>query len=543
MISATKQNLVIATLLACSGKVACLMDLPELIGGEKWPPQANEDGTPIIFDPAKLKLAQEKGNALMYFHAPWCGHCVHLQPEYEKASKMIYDDVVVNATIATFDGNMYQDATKEQDLTGYPTIRWFTPHGDHFDYQGPRKANQIATWVRFMTIDPVSDMVQLPVPRSSDNERVHVTLVAPARTPAFERVALQYRTQARWGFVEDLDGQIDQKIVVHKPNEDPTEMYDIHDVEKVRAFFLRDRLETFGELTKDSFTKFKAQGEISLVYVLFDHADDVSLATQVEEFRSAVKKLAKKWWDQFSFVWVNTKANGASLRDSFGINAIPAVTVTNPHEPLSEKFVLSGAPDSAKIQEFLTGIVGGTMRPIFKSEDVPEVSSNAVQKVVGKTILSEVFRPDRDFFLEVYAPWCAHCRTTGPQVEIVGQTLADLSANDLVQVGRINGQLNDSPGKLVSWEHFPTLIYVKAGSDEKIVYEGERTARAMLSFIAEQTDQQQLSSVLCKNLSDRCTDLSCSSVPARCDVNKEAAEKSKPAVSQPEDHMFYNVEL
>merc|ERR1719261_1997620 len=105
---------------------------------------------------------------------------------------MIYDDAGVNATIATFDGNMYQDATKEQDLTGYPTIRWYTPHGDHFDYQGPRKANQIATWVRFMTIDPVSDMVQLPVPKSSDNERVHVTLVAPARTPAFERVALQY---------------------------------------------------------------------------------------------------------------------------------------------------------------------------------------------------------------------------------------------------------------------------------------------------------------------------------------------------------------
>jgi len=524
------------SLLLFAGSAHAIMDLPDW--GESWPPTKNENGEPLAFDPSLLKRAQEpgNGNTLVYFHAPWCGHCRHLEPEYEKASKMLLEDEGSKITVATFDGHAYQDATKEYDLQGYPTVRWFTPHGDYFDYEGPRKANQIASWVRFMTIDPVSDMVQLPSPRN--NERVHVTLVAPQRTAAFERVALQYRTQARWGFVDDADGHFyDQKIVVQKPGEEATEMYAIEDIDLVRSFFLRERLETFGELTKDSFAKFKAQGDIMLVYILFDSEDPAGLEAQVEAFRPEAVKLAKKWWDKFGFVWVNTAEKENTMKASFGIKKLPAVTVTNPHEPLSEKFVLLGQPDAAEIQEFLTGIVGGTTRPIFKSEEIPEAPDSPVpvQKVVGKSILSEVFRPDRDFFLEVYAPWCVHCRTTGPQVELVGETISELSANNLVQVGKINGQLNDSPSKLISWEHFPTLLYVKAGTDEKIVYEGERTARAMLSFIAENTDQMQLSTVLCKNLSDQCTDLTCGAVPGRCSLDKK--EPVKEPVSRPEDHV------
>jgi len=124
----------------------------------------------------------------------------------------------------------------------------------------------------------------------------------------------------------------------------------------------------------------------------------------------------------------------------------------------------------------------------------------AVQKIVGKSILSEVFRPDRDFFLSVYAPWCTHCGTTNPLVDKVGETVLDLAASDLLQVGKINGQLNDSPSKLMSWEHFPTLIYVKAGSDEKIVYDGKRDYASVLSFLADTTDQKQLAKVVCKQL-------------------------------------------
>jgi hypothetical protein len=65
----------------------------------------------------------------------------------------------------------------------------------------------------------------------------------------------------------------------------------------------------------------------------------------------------------------------------------------------------------------------------------------------------------------------------------------------------------DSPSKLLSWEHFPTLIYVKAGSDQKIVYEGKRDARSILTFVAESTEQKQLAKVLCKDLARKTKDL------------------------------------
>ena len=65
--------------------------------------------------------------------------------------------------------------------------------------------------------------------------------------------------------------------------------------------------------------------------------------------------------------------------------------------------------------------------------------------VVGKSLLSEVFRPDRDFFLEVYAPWCIHCHSLQPQVSELAQAFLDVGAQELIGVGRLNGQSNDSP--------------------------------------------------------------------------------------------------
>ena len=38
--------------------------------------------------------------------APWCKHCVDLEPQFEKASKMVNEEEIA-ATLATFDCKMY----------------------------------------------------------------------------------------------------------------------------------------------------------------------------------------------------------------------------------------------------------------------------------------------------------------------------------------------------------------------------------------------------------------------------------------------------
>ena len=182
----------------------------------------------------------------------------------------------------------------------------------------------------------------------------------------------------------------------------------------------------------------------------------------------------------------------------------------------AKRFVLQGEFDAARVNDFLVGIVDGSARPHFKSEDVPSNEEqeksdnfNGLVKIVGKNLLSEVFRPDRDFFLEIYAPWCVHCHSLAQQVENLSQNLVNVGAGDLIQVGRLNGQANDSPSKLIRWDHFPTLMFVKAGASEPIIYAGDRTASDMLSFIAQHSDQKVLQKAICQILARTCQNATC----------------------------------
>lgn len=69
-----------------AGSAMCIMDLDDYEPPMPQWPVISDDGSPVALDPPLLKAAQERGNTLVLYHAPWCGHCVALEPEFEKAS-------------------------------------------------------------------------------------------------------------------------------------------------------------------------------------------------------------------------------------------------------------------------------------------------------------------------------------------------------------------------------------------------------------------------------------------------------------------------
>eukprot|EP00929_Paragymnodinium_shiwhaense_P074623 TRINITY_DN381_c0_g1_i1.p1 TRINITY_DN381_c0_g1~~TRINITY_DN381_c0_g1_i1.p1 ORF type:complete len:370 (-),score=95.51 TRINITY_DN381_c0_g1_i1:44-1153(-) len=111
---------------------------------EERAPLTMDDSTHVVVltrDTFTDYLAQNS-RTMVEFYAPWCGHCKKLAPEYEKVA-------------AQFDGRAgfaAVDATKEEQLsrvfkvTGYPALKWFV-HGRPFDYEGPRTASDISSWV------------------------------------------------------------------------------------------------------------------------------------------------------------------------------------------------------------------------------------------------------------------------------------------------------------------------------------------------------------------------------------------------------------
>merc|ERR1712070_116983 len=146
-----------------------------------------------------------------------------------------------------------------------------------------------------------------------------------------------------------------------------------------------------------------------------------------------------------------------------GVQSFPAVVVQDG----KKKFVQQlDSVDKEAIEKFVNGIEAGEIEPSIKSEDVPEAQPNDVRVVVAKSLKDELFKSDRDMLLKVYAPWCGHCKTLAPHFDEAAGLLKSLDLGDKVALGKLDGTLNDSTVEGLVWSGFPTLVYVKAGTEE-----------------------------------------------------------------------------
>jgi len=93
----------------------------------------------IALDPTK--------NVLVEFYAPWCGHCKHLAPDYEKVAQAFAaePDVVV----ANFDADAHKDTPPKYGVSGFPTIKWFGKKNkaNPDSYDGPRDVQSFVDYI------------------------------------------------------------------------------------------------------------------------------------------------------------------------------------------------------------------------------------------------------------------------------------------------------------------------------------------------------------------------------------------------------------
>lgn len=71
---------------------------------------------------------------LVQFHAPWCGHCANLAPEYAKAATVLKERDVV---LAKVDAVEHVDFAADEGVKGYPTL-YFYADGVKKPYTGGR---------------------------------------------------------------------------------------------------------------------------------------------------------------------------------------------------------------------------------------------------------------------------------------------------------------------------------------------------------------------------------------------------------------------
>merc|ERR1719497_33188 len=77
----------------------------------------------LLADDNFQDTVKEKDLILVQFHAPWCGHCKKLAPEYEKVAAQIKDDELSDLlSITLIDGTVNDSPVESMDWTTFPTF-------------------------------------------------------------------------------------------------------------------------------------------------------------------------------------------------------------------------------------------------------------------------------------------------------------------------------------------------------------------------------------------------------------------------------------
>ena len=126
----------------------------------------------------------------------------------------------------------------------------------------------------------------------------------------------------------------------------------------------------------------------------------------------------------------------------------------------------------------------GSLKPHLRSQPRPSKQSGPVKVVVGSTFEDVVMDTDRHVLIEFYAPWCGHCKALEPKYKKLAKQFKD---EESVIIAKFDATANDAPPGF-DFTGFPTIFFVRAGTNEISVYQGQREVKDMSKFVRKEAN-------------------------------------------------------
>ncbi|KAH0945787.1 hypothetical protein HN011_000786 [Eciton burchellii] len=105
-----------------------------------------------------------KKNHFVMFYAPWCGHCQKLGPIWDQLAK-ISNEEYNNIKIAKVDCTTESTLCSEQDITGYPTLKFYKAgENKGIKFRGTRDLPSLTSFIndQLGSSSPVEDIIPSP---------------------------------------------------------------------------------------------------------------------------------------------------------------------------------------------------------------------------------------------------------------------------------------------------------------------------------------------------------------------------------------------
>ncbi|KAI7850927.1 protein disulfide isomerase [Circinella umbellata] len=428
---------------------------------------------------------------LVEFYAPWCGHCKALAPEYETAATALKEDQV---KLGKVDCTVNQDLCQEYEVRGYPTLKVFRK-GDTSEYKGTRKADGIISYMQKQAAPAITDLNADNFEKFKESDRVVVVAYTSSSDEksktAVKEVADKLRDDYFFGLVTDeslaKEHNVDTfpSLVIYKQFDQELDggrsewTESLEDGVKIQEFIKTNSVPLLDEISASNFAAYADAG-LPLAYIFADSKE------MAEPLIEAVKPIAQKYKGKINFVHIDATKYGPHAGNVGLKEEWPAFAIQHIDTGAKYPFDQSAEITTKNIEKFVDDYVNGKIEPTLKSEDIPEDNSGPVKVVVAKQFNELVLDKKKDAFLEVYAPWCGHCKRLAPIWEELGDAVQKQGFSDKVVIAKMDGTENDVPAEAgFTVSGFPTLKFFKAETNELLDYNGGRTLEDMVEFINE----------------------------------------------------------
>jgi len=112
---------------------------------------ADDDASDVLaYTADNFKDELAKNNHFVMFYAPWCGHCKRLHPTWDELGKKFNTDDSSEVVIAKVDCTVETSVCSDNDVTGYPTLKFFKKDGGDDSaekYRGGRDKDNLVKFI------------------------------------------------------------------------------------------------------------------------------------------------------------------------------------------------------------------------------------------------------------------------------------------------------------------------------------------------------------------------------------------------------------
>eukprot|EP00413_Alexandrium_margalefii_P001387 CAMPEP_0204516902 /NCGR_PEP_ID=MMETSP0661-20131031/3384_1 /ASSEMBLY_ACC=CAM_ASM_000606 /TAXON_ID=109239 /ORGANISM="Alexandrium margalefi, Strain AMGDE01CS-322" /LENGTH=526 /DNA_ID=CAMNT_0051522283 /DNA_START=10 /DNA_END=1590 /DNA_ORIENTATION=- len=484
-----------------AGSLALLLGLtPRLAGAQEVLVGTAENFSRLVGEHEKL---------LVEFYAPWCGHCKALAPEYESAAAKLHEQGL-ETRLLKVDATVETSLAEQYGVSGYPDLKYFVD-GTPQEYGGGRTADTIVSWLRKREVDAFEELEEADVEgflaKTQEGEFAVVARVkkGSVRDKAFraalkEPLVADYEASTlHFGLVylgKGSDPKKDSSLTMRRPGfaelgeEVDVAMTGAWSAASVRKWVLESTFPTVAakfKANKYSVDALEKLGfEAAVVAVLVETEEDAELVQRVRALLATAASKFPFW----KFVLASHSDLESGDEELLATGGDDSLTVLRG----KKKYLLQNSTgqltEEAQVLDFLQQVRTGKAKPHYKSEPEPAqpMGEDHVLTVTGNTFEKLVLDPNKDVFVEFYAPWCGHCQKLTPEWSKLAKAVKSdgLDAKGVV-IAKMDATANECDEeisgypKLVLYPAVPKARKMRA----KLQYSGQREFDPLLEFLLE----------------------------------------------------------